>query len=917
MENSSQLDLKSVAIIGNGKDITADIEWMEWSGKVCFVTLHGKQYTYTRENIEVVSASQELDVGKVVIRDISTSYIIRPSAIYAFQSSRGVFFHIHTEKGDWLIRKDSDLLIDDSLSDEVSRKVFSYLKQLSSVNSIKGDDGEPLLEKEYEKLWFIKGTVLPLYLNPSRNKIAKHAKGEVIYPFGCNSSQMQAVENALSNSLSVIQGPPGTGKTQTILNIIANILIRGENIIIVSNNNAAIENVKDKLESDETGLGFITAYLGNSANKESFFSSQSGSYPDFSSWKKEKRELSSQLMEIKNLSKELKELFSLQADLAVLKKEYGAFKAEKKHYDEYLAENTIVASGLSIHENIPSEILSDTYNALVSFSEEERGEYPFFFRVKTVLFRRIGSWKTFSKVNETELIASLEKAVYVQKEREYERRISDLEEKIKDSGLHDKTDRLKTLSMGYLKGLLFTRYGERAERPRFDMIESSQSPTSFLEEYPVVLSTCFSSHSSLRNAVYDYLVMDEASQVNITEGALSVAAARNAVIVGDLKQLPNVVTENEIPFYQEAFHASGLQGGYSYVGNSFLSSLLEVCKGVPETLLKEHYRCHPKIIGFCNERFYGGNLIVMTEDHGEDDVIKLLLTPKGFFRRGNSNRRQREVLVEYIEKELGKEDIAADDLAIISPYRKQVEDIREETGLDSDTVHKFQGREKDTVAITLVDDVAGDFSDNPNLLNVAISRAKKHLIVVASANEQPDDSNIAALIAYARYNSFSIEESSIYSVFDLLYKENDARRKEYLKAHKKVSEYDSENLMGALISDVLSSHKGCHLYFVAHYPLRYIANTRRIDSPLLREYLMHSWTHLDFLIYDTIGKSPVLAIEVDGCNYHKKGVKQEERDRKKDEILSFCSIPLMRFRTDGSREKEALEEFLEKRIARR
>ena len=38
MENSSQLDLKSVAIIGNGKDITADIEGMEWAGKVCFVT---------------------------------------------------------------------------------------------------------------------------------------------------------------------------------------------------------------------------------------------------------------------------------------------------------------------------------------------------------------------------------------------------------------------------------------------------------------------------------------------------------------------------------------------------------------------------------------------------------------------------------------------------------------------------------------------------------------------------------------------------------------------------------------------------------------------------------------------------------------------------------------------------------------
>lgn len=43
----------------------------------------------------------------------------------------------------------------------------------------------------------------------------------------------------MENQISVIQGPPGTGKTQTILNIIANILMQGKTVQIVSNNNSA------------------------------------------------------------------------------------------------------------------------------------------------------------------------------------------------------------------------------------------------------------------------------------------------------------------------------------------------------------------------------------------------------------------------------------------------------------------------------------------------------------------------------------------------------------------------------------------------------------------------------------------------------------------------------------------------------
>jgi len=74
---------------------------------------------------------------------------------------------------------------------------------------------------------------------------------------GCNASQKAAVEAALGHQVSIVQGPPGTGKTQTILNIIANLLLSGKTILVVSNNNSAVENIAEKLHRE--GLGFLVA----------------------------------------------------------------------------------------------------------------------------------------------------------------------------------------------------------------------------------------------------------------------------------------------------------------------------------------------------------------------------------------------------------------------------------------------------------------------------------------------------------------------------------------------------------------------------------------------------------------------------------------------------------------------------------
>ena len=75
-------------------------------------------------------------------------------------------------------------------------------------------------------------------------------------------------------------------------------------------------------------------------------------------------------------------------------------------------------------------------------------------------------------------------------------------------------------------------------------------------------------------------------------------------------------------------------------------------------------------------------------------------------------------------------------------------------------------------------------------------------------------------------------------------------------------------------------------------------------------YAMNSATHLDFLIYSKLDKTPILAIEVDGFDNHKDGTVQAERDILKNSILEKYSIPLLRFKTNGSQEERILTEKL-------
>ena len=70
------------------------------------------------------------------------------------------------------------------------------------------------------------------------------------------------------------------------------------------------------------------------------------------------------------------------------------------------------------------------------------------------------------------------------------------------------------------------------------------------------------------------------------------------------------------------------------------------------------------------------------------------------------------------------------------------------------------------IIISTVDDEISDFADDPYLINVAVSRAKKKLMLVVTGNEQSKERNITDLIDYIQYNNFEVVESKIYSIFE-------------------------------------------------------------------------------------------------------------------------------------------------------
>jgi hypothetical protein len=174
------------------------------------------------------------------------------------------YYRVYTEYKDFLTRQ---------ISFECNRykKIYQYFSELADKGLLIAEEKSPLyyLSKNFKRITFNRNSCLLDFLTGRYQKIESQCR--IILPFSFNQSQRAAIENALGNNISVIEGPPGTGKTQTILNLIANIVAKGYTCAVVSNNNAAIQNVYEKLNEEK--LAFFVASLGSKERIDAFFSS--------------------------------------------------------------------------------------------------------------------------------------------------------------------------------------------------------------------------------------------------------------------------------------------------------------------------------------------------------------------------------------------------------------------------------------------------------------------------------------------------------------------------------------------------------------------------------------------------------------------------------------------------------------------
>lgn len=259
--------------------------------------------------------------------------------------------------------------------------------------------------------------------------------------------------------------------------------------------------------------------------------------------------------------------------------------------------------------------------------------------------------------------------------------------------------------------------------------------------------------------LYGAVLVDEAAQV--TEPSVAVALATSAprvvALFGDDKQLPPTVLSR-----------FAKQHGLS---RTLFERLRDA--GARVLLLDTQYRMHPAIAAFSNAHFYGGRLRsgVRAADRRPPAGFTWPLSGVGIafakvsggaeVKHGTSFRNREEIAVvcDIVTRLLAGREIVASEIGVVTPYAAQKTELQRQLphGVVCDTVDGFQGRELDAIIFSVVraneKATLGSFVDDARRLNVALTRARRALVVVGDEGTMAghgDSSPIGAWLSWAR-----------------------------------------------------------------------------------------------------------------------------------------------------------------------
>lgn len=278
--------------------------------------------------------------------------------------------------------------------------------------------------------------------------------------------------------------------------------------------------------------------------------------------------------------------------------------------------------------------------------------------------------------------------------------------------------------------------------------------------------------------LFDILIIDEASQCDIASAIPLILRAKQVVIIGDPKQLRHITSvrvddENVIREHMGLSTRPYLKYAEQSLWDYAADFLAHANQNSSPITLENHYRCHHDIIGYSNHQFYSRFLDKPL--NVKTDESRMTLSQKGVVMINIHGQQESEnININRVEADravnLAKElcSLKADvSIGIVTPFRDQADYIKSRLGdslkdnVEVNTAHGFQGDEKDVVIYSLV------ITENspqrkvnwidykvPNLVNVAVTRARQILYIVGNADYiksvSPERNALGYLVRYAQ-----------------------------------------------------------------------------------------------------------------------------------------------------------------------
>lgn len=312
---------------------------------------------------------------------------------------------------------------------------------------------------------------------------------------------------------------------------------------------------------------------------------------------------------------------------------------------------------------------------------------------------------------------------------------------------------------------------ERADSLREEAVEE------VLSDKQVVCTTNSTAGSDLvENRSFDLVVIDEATQATEPSCLVPIIHGRKVVMAGDHRQLPPTVKNREA------------------VEEGLKDTLFErLAEKYPEnkSMLRKQYRMHENIMLFSSREFYEDKLeaddtvknhllsdLELDVNAYENDMTRILdatapvtfvdtkgINAKERSRQGSTSKENPEeaLLVAKMTQNLLRAGLNPEDIAVISPYQDQVDLMDRKIDVEKmevKTVDGFQGREKETVIISLTRSNSKNaigFLEDVRRLNVSLTRAKRKLVVVGDSSTIKNHETYKRFLKYVEENGTLVE----------------------------------------------------------------------------------------------------------------------------------------------------------------